>query len=638
MANYERIRKLRDALSRGLYEKEEAVRLGLLTAIAGESIFFLGSPGCAKSMVARRIVQAFKSDGDGAMKYFETLLNQYTTPDEVFGNVSLKALNGELPDEHGVMREEYRRLTENMLPEADIAFVDEIWKAGPAILNTLLTIVNERKFHNGSKVMDVPLKALFAASNELPAKDCGLGALYDRLVLRLPVGFIRNEQRFYKMIEDSAPEFETTDEIRKLQISNAELREWKGKISAVALSGQTKAVITAVRRELALRNGQMSDEDRADGEAFEVGDRRWKKIARLLKTSAFLNDRTETDLTDCRLIAYCIWSTEKQQKAAGEIVDQCIRQNGLAGASSAGELKDEVERFRTLVDENWFEKAPDPTSATSRPAAKTKQASSGTKNANLLECEDLAGNLRYVEDNLGYCSPGLHVPTAVKVYDENRKKIGERMYERAGNVLVSYRTSEPDFLVRPYTGPQEIVSFDGRDWYRCRDRFNYERFVAVKKRPDMPFHDVCLGSGAKLKQVARPRTGSACFEVADSRERKARFLYVQREIDNSIPEQTPETTGRDALRRKSLPKVAEEALRDHFDREYYAPLRDRIRAKIASTKKALEEERKNDRTNLFTGLKGVGGASEAAAREVDELENVGLELEKQRHRYAPSES
>ena len=116
---HDRIKALRDALSEGLYEKETAVRLALLTAIAGESIFFLGEPGCAKSMIARRVVQAFKADGNEGIKYFETLLNAYTTPDEVFGNVSLKGLNGELPDCKD--KEVYRRLTEGMLPEADIA-------------------------------------------------------------------------------------------------------------------------------------------------------------------------------------------------------------------------------------------------------------------------------------------------------------------------------------------------------------------------------------------------------------------------------------------------------------------------------------------------------------------------------------
>ena len=171
---HDRIAALKNALGAGLYEKDEALRLALLTTIAGESIFFLGAPGCAKSMLARRIVQAFKADGAGSVQYFETLLNQFSTPEDVFGNISLKALNGEGESR----KEEYRRLTENMLPEADIAFLDEIWKASPAILNTLLTIVNERTFHNGSKVQDVPLKALLAASNELPAKDRGLEALY----------------------------------------------------------------------------------------------------------------------------------------------------------------------------------------------------------------------------------------------------------------------------------------------------------------------------------------------------------------------------------------------------------------------------------------------------------------------------
>ena len=133
---HDRIEKLLRILGTGLYEKEEALRLSLLAAIAGESIFFLGAPGSAKSMVARRVVQAFKADGDESVKYFETLLNQFSTPEDVFGNISLKALNGELEECKG--KEEYRRLTEGMLPEADIAFLDEIWKASPAILNTLL--------------------------------------------------------------------------------------------------------------------------------------------------------------------------------------------------------------------------------------------------------------------------------------------------------------------------------------------------------------------------------------------------------------------------------------------------------------------------------------------------------------------
>ena len=348
--HHDRIAALKNALGEGLYEKDEALRLALLTAIAGESIFFLGAPGCAKSMLARRIAKAFKTDGDGSVQYFETLLNQFSTPEDVFGNISLKGLNGE--GESG--KEEYRRLTENMLPEADVAFIDEIWKASSAILNTLLTIINERKFHNGSKVQNVPLKALLAASNELPAKNRGLEALYDRFILRLPIGFIQNEDSFFDMVEGSSSEFELSDEIKKLQISNAELEDWKTQIDAVQLSEEARAVISAIRKELTAQNETLSEEEKAAGEAFAIGDRRWKKIVRILKTSAFLNDRTEVDLMDCQLIKYCIWGTEKQQKKVRQIVETCIQQNGLDCNTAIDDIKDGINEFEKIVTERFY--------------------------------------------------------------------------------------------------------------------------------------------------------------------------------------------------------------------------------------------------------------------------------------------
>lgn len=325
---HDRIEALKNALSNGLYEKDEALRLSLLATIAGESIFFLGAPGCAKSMIARLVKKAFKGEGNEEVKFFETLLNQFSTPEDVFGNISLKALNGELEDEKGNKKEEYRRLTENMLPEADIAFLDEIWKASPAILNTLLTIINERKFHNGSKVQNVPLKALLAASNELPAKDRGLEALYDRFILRLCIDFIKDEENFFEMIEASSLSEEVSEKLKKLQISNAELKEWKAKINKVSLSQEAREVISAIRKELTLQNEKMSEEERKEGEAFLIGDRRWKKIARILKTSAFLNDRKEVDLMDCQLIEYCIWSTEKQQKKHVKLWKSALKKMG----------------------------------------------------------------------------------------------------------------------------------------------------------------------------------------------------------------------------------------------------------------------------------------------------------------------
>lgn len=246
-----------------------------------------------------------------------------------------------------------------MLPEADIAFLDEIWKASPAILNTLLTIVNERKFHNGSKVMNVPLKALFAASNELPAKGKGLEALYDRFIFRLPVDFIKNEDDFFEMIDQPAhEEFKLNDEDKKLLITNTEIKEWAKEIDKVSLSEVSKQVISAIRKEMTLLNDGMSDEDKKNGELFEVGDRRWKKIAHILKTSAFLNDRNEVDLMDCSLIENCIWGTKKQQKKAKEIVEKCLKENGIPCDSAIEDIQEQIEEFTAKVDEEWFELTP----------------------------------------------------------------------------------------------------------------------------------------------------------------------------------------------------------------------------------------------------------------------------------------
>lgn len=351
---HDRIERIINALAQGLYEKGDAVRLALLTAIAGESIFFLGKPGYAKSMIASRLQQAFKSNGGGEAKYFEYLMNQFSTPEDIFGPISLKALNGEGENKE----EEYKRIIKNMLPEADIAFLDEIWKASAAIQNTLLTIINERKYRNGNKMIDVPLKALFAASNELPAKNRGLEALFDRFIMRLIVVPIQDEDEFFEMVDEpSSQEFKLPADVEPILVD--EWNSWKEKIDEVALSPEAKAVISAIRKELIVRNDAMSEEDEQNGELFEVSDRRWKKIVRVLKTSAFLNGRDQIDLMDCQLIEYCIWSTDKQQKQTRDIVEKCIKQNGLESDAAINEINEQIEDFEKKINEIWFCKEDD---------------------------------------------------------------------------------------------------------------------------------------------------------------------------------------------------------------------------------------------------------------------------------------
>lgn len=205
----DRIIRLINQMQCRIYDKDTEIALSLLAAMAGESILLLGPPGVAKSMVARRLKLAFR----GA-KGFEYLMSRFSTPDEIFGPVSISKLKE---------TDSYERCVDGYLPTADVVFLDEMWKAGPAIQNTLLTVMNEKLFRNGSHEIQLPLKLLVAASNELPAQGEGLEALWDRFIIRLECRNIPNDQLFLKMLttpDDSAIEINADD-----QISNEEYEQ-----------------------------------------------------------------------------------------------------------------------------------------------------------------------------------------------------------------------------------------------------------------------------------------------------------------------------------------------------------------------------------------------------------------------------
>eukprot|EP00971_Amphidinium_carterae_P295290 5864380-Amphidinium_carterae.1 len=157
-------------------ERDVEAKLLMLAALSGEHLFLLGAPGTAKSLLARRLSTLC------AGNFFERLLTRFSVPEELFGPLSLQALE----------RDELKRKTEGFLPQADVAFVDEIFKANSSILNTLLMILNERYFDNGREREHVPLWCVVAASNELPDTD-ELDALYDRFLLRRCVQRVSTE-------------------------------------------------------------------------------------------------------------------------------------------------------------------------------------------------------------------------------------------------------------------------------------------------------------------------------------------------------------------------------------------------------------------------------------------------------------
>ena len=287
-------------ISEGLFEKEHIMSLALLSTLAGESIFLLGPPGTAKSMIARRLKMIFRQGSS-----FEYLMSRFSTPDEIFGPVSISRLKES---------DTYERVVDGYLPTADVVFLDEIWKAGPAIQNTLLTVINEKLFRNGNTEIKLPLKLLVAASNELPVQGEGLDALWDRFLIRVISTCVKREETFYQMLLDE--EVEENDGVGKWQITDEEYRLWQEEIVRVTVPMTILACITEIRQGLGKVEVQGSEVHRN----VYVSDRRWKNIVRLLKASAFVHGRTEVTLPDLLPVYHCLWSEPDERTDIRQIV------------------------------------------------------------------------------------------------------------------------------------------------------------------------------------------------------------------------------------------------------------------------------------------------------------------------------
>lgn len=320
-----RISALLQKLNEDVFGKQHVIALSLLSAIAGESIFLLGPPGVAKSMVARRLKLAFKN-----ASAFEYLMSRFSTPDEIFGPVSISALKDE---------DRYERVTDGYLPTATIVFLDEIWKAGPAIQNSLLTVINEKIFRNGKTSVKVPLKGLIAASNELPAAGQGLDALWDRFIVRIMVKGIEDLSDFDMMISsvgEHTPEVES-----ELCISDSEYDEWQKEISGVGIHYSVFEVIHSIKESIEEYNSALENEGSVTPPLY-VSDRRWKKLIKLMRTSAWLNGQKEIRLSDCLIIQYCIWNEAGQIDMTADMVQSAIRKSAQGYMLNIDSLEREI--------------------------------------------------------------------------------------------------------------------------------------------------------------------------------------------------------------------------------------------------------------------------------------------------------
>ncbi len=278
-----KLKTIRDAMVAGMVEREEEIDLVLTGLFAGENVLFVGPPGTAKSMLCDALAGAIHG------KTFTNCLNKFTTPEELFGPVSVE----------GLKNDEYRRITTGKLPECDVAFIDEIFKAGPAILNSMLKVLNEKVYENGNASMNCPLKIAVAASNEWPSTDGNeLNALFDRFVLRKTVSPVRTLAGRDRLLFADSSELTVTI---KNPLSLAELHAVRMLATNLPFSESAKATIKTIITQIEV-------------EGIVVGDRRMRKAVGVARASAILNAVKEgrtvqfVESSDMDVLRHVLWT------------------------------------------------------------------------------------------------------------------------------------------------------------------------------------------------------------------------------------------------------------------------------------------------------------------------------------------
>jgi MoxR-like ATPase len=263
-----------EGLGEVFYERRAEIRGLLLALIARQHVLLLGPPGTAKS----DITVAFAA-GLG-WSTFVRLVGKTSVPEDLFGPLSLQKLKQDI----------YERQIDGYLPTAKVVFLDEIFKGSLAILNTLLTALNERKYDHGRTRIGIPLQIAVAASNELPQED-GLGALLDRFPMRFWVSYLVDDDNFAKLMVAERGEMPTLEATAVECLTEAARR--------VVIDPVIPAVL-AIRTKLL-------------EERMVISDRRWKQAMGFARASAVLDGRMVATSRDLSVLPDCLWDRPEQR-------------------------------------------------------------------------------------------------------------------------------------------------------------------------------------------------------------------------------------------------------------------------------------------------------------------------------------
>ncbi|MBI2297922.1 MAG: MoxR family ATPase [Armatimonadetes bacterium] len=316
----ERVNQVVRTICRYFVGKDDLVELMALCTVAQEPLLLVGRPGTAKSDLVVKFAEALGlEDGD----YFEYMLTKFTEPNEIIGPIDINQLR----------EGSYIRRVDGKLPTARIVFLDEIFKSNSAILNTLLTILNERKFYQDGKPVPVKLIMLFAATNTV-ARYEEMDALRDRFIFKAESGEVR-AQRFEELVQQGV-----TNEMYR----SFNQRPWAGLANLddfLTVKRYLDYLFSGVARGGSGENAVQADMTRyfpppvfdlfrrilaglEAEELAEISDRKVIKLYRLLRTRAFLAHGGEVRVEDLRLLRY-LGEDEEKFALVRERVDQMLR-------------------------------------------------------------------------------------------------------------------------------------------------------------------------------------------------------------------------------------------------------------------------------------------------------------------------
>ena len=272
--------------------RDEVIDLIALALTAGEHLFLHGPPGTAKSALIRHFASAVRGS------YFEYMLTRFSEPNEIFGPIDIAKLR------EGTMV----TVTKGMLPEAEFVFLDELFNANSAILNNLLTVLNERVYRRGMETQQLPLLSLFSASNHLP-DDEALMALFDRFLLRCHVENLKRDAMPELLRAGWALERDTQT---TSTLTARDLIELSRTVFEVDLTPAEEAYREAVFKIRDLGIG--------------LSDRRAVKVMKLLAASAVLCGREAVQASDLWVLRY-VWDREEQIEPLRSLVNRMLEEH-----------------------------------------------------------------------------------------------------------------------------------------------------------------------------------------------------------------------------------------------------------------------------------------------------------------------